>query len=305
VYHNIDCALWWLEILGLYLEASQDWDFLEQQYGVVKQIYKAFTVGTLHNIRIDASDGLITWDAATVPLTWMDATVQGHPVTLRNGKPIEINALWYSALCWAGQWATQLGGQPESLNNDPLSNQARRYTQQAQQVKAALRRFWNYRQNYLFDRIAPDDRLDSSIRPNAVLAVSLYHCAFTAEQAQQVLQVARDRLLTPYGLRTLAPDDSAYVGHYQGNQFQRDRAYHQGTVWSWLLGPFIRSWRRFHPVNAPLPMDLQPLMEHFYQQACFRSISELFDGEAPHAPRGAVAYALPVAELLRCWKGFP
>lgn len=301
VYTNIDCALWWIEMLGLYLEATQDWQFLQEQYSVVKRIYKAFTVGTLYNIQIDASDGLITWNDQQVPLTWMNAQSAGKPVTPRQGKPVEINALWYSALCWASQWANQLGANPALGNGDPLSNQARRYTQQAEQVKSSLGKFWNARQGYLFDRIEPDDRCDRTIRPNAVLALSLQHCAFTDEQAQQILQVAHDLLLTPYGLRTLDPADFAYQGHYEGNPYYRDLAYHQGTVWSWLLGPFLRAWQRFFP-GEPLPIDWQPLIEHFYHQGCLEAISELFDGDPPHRPRGAVAHALATAELSRLWQ---
>ena len=301
-YRNIDCALWWIETLGLYLEATQDWEFLLEQYEVVKQIYKAFTTGTLYNIRIDASDGLITWDDTSVPLTWMDTIVAGEAVTLRNGKPIEINALWYSALCWATQWATLLADRPDVENVDRLLNLARRYAQQADQVKASLQKFWHAQQRYLYDRLEPNDRLDATIRPNAVLALSLYHCAFSVEQSRQVLYTARDRLLTPYGLRTLDPADPAYCGTCNGTPNQRDRAYHQGTVWSWLLGPFSRAWGRFCPAEEPLPLALQPLLTHFQHEGCLNAIAEIFDGDAPHQPRGAIASASAIAELLRDWE---
>ena len=203
--HSIDCSLWWVEMLGLYLEASQDWKFLEQQFTIVKQIYKSFTAGTLYSIRVDASDGLVTWDDGSVALTWMDAIVEGQPVTPRNGKPIEVNALWYSTLCWASQWATRIASQPDVENLERLQKQAKRYTDEAYRVRQSLQRFWNPKQNYLFDRIEPDDRLDTSIRPNAVLALSLRHCGFSVEQARIILQTARDRLLTPYGLRSPRP----------------------------------------------------------------------------------------------------
>lgn len=301
VFRSIDCSLWWIEALGAYLEATQDWEFLPEQYAVVKQIYKAFTAGTLHNIRVDAADGLLTWDDDTVALTWMDTMVDNRPVTPRHGKPIEINALWYSALCWASQWATRLAASPLATNTDRLQNQARRYTEQSEQVKSALQKYWNLRLGYFYDRIEPDDRLDATIRPNAVLALSLRHCAFNTEQAQQVLQVACDRLLTPYGLRSLDPADPAYLGHYQGDPQQRDLAAHQGTVWSWLLGPFLRAWIRFYGSAKPFPVDLQPLLTHFNQQAGFQAISELFDGDAPHTPRGTIAYSVLISELLRCW----
>ncbi|MBD2036758.1 glycogen debranching enzyme N-terminal domain-containing protein [Leptolyngbya sp. FACHB-321] len=302
-YRNIDCALWWIETLGLYLEATQDWEFLLEQYEVVKQIYKAFTTGTLYNIRIDASDGLITWDDTSVPLTWMDTIVGGEAVTLRNGKPVEINALWYSALCWATQWATLLADRPDVENVDRLLNLARRYAQQADQVKASMQKFWNAQQRYFYDRLEPNDRLDATIRPNAVLALSLHHCAFSTEQSRQVLYTARARLLTPYGLRTLDPADPAYHGMCNGTPDQRDRAYHQGTVWSWLLGPFSRAWSRFCTAEGePLPLDLQPLLTHFQHEGCFDAIAEIFDGDAPHQPRGAIASASAIAELLRQWE---
>ncbi|HEY9906736.1 MAG TPA: amylo-alpha-1,6-glucosidase [Thermosynechococcaceae cyanobacterium] len=297
VLQSIDCSLWWIETLGLYLEASQDWDFLKQQYAVVKQIYKSFTAGTLHSIRVDASDGLVTWDDGSVALTWMDAIVEGQPVTPRNGKPIEINALWYSALCWGSQWAARLAEEPDAPNRDRLQSQAKRYTDEAFRVRRSLQKFWNPNQGYLFDRIEPDDRLDSAIRPNAVLALSLHHCGFSKEQAQTILQTARDRLLTPYGLRSLDSADPAYRGRYEGDLRQRDLSVHQGTIWSGLLGPFLRSWERFYGATAPI--DLQPLRTHFSQEAGLGGISELFDGDAPHTPRGAIAHALPIAELLR------
>jgi 4-alpha-glucanotransferase len=136
----------------------------------------------------------------------MDAVIDGHPVTPRLGKPVEINALWYSTLCWATQWTEKLVTDT-NVDTVRLLRQAKRYAQQAQQVKASLQKFWNREQNYLYDTIEPDDRPDARIRPNAVLALSLYHCGFSKEQARLVLQVARDRLLTPYGLRSLDPAD--------------------------------------------------------------------------------------------------
>jgi predicted glycogen debranching enzyme len=303
LYTNLDTSLWWIEALGLYLEATHDWAFLAEQYSVVKQIYKAFTAGTLYNIRIDASDSLITWDDPTVALTWMDACVDGQAVTPRRGKPVEVNALWYSALCWASQWSQQLGTAANEPNASSLNNQAKRFMQQAQKVKVSMQKFWNAEAGYLFDTIEPDDRTDARIRPNAVIALSLTHCAFTPTQARQVLQVARDRLLTPYGLRSLDPSAPGYIGHFAGNLRHRELAYHQGTVWSWLLGVFNRSWQQFYDIETePLPVDWQLIQTHINQQACLGSVSEIFDGDAPHAPQGAIAHAQAVAEWLRSLK---
>ena len=297
IYNSIDASLWWLETLGIYLEITQDWDFLLEQYPLVRKIYKAYTAGTHYQIQVDAADGLVTWDAANVAITWMDVILDGKPITPRRGKPVEINALWYSALCWLSQWTEKMviGAVSDRIR---LMHHSQHYRQQAQKVKGSLQKFWHPEFNYFYDTIEPDDRRDGTIRPNAIIALSLYHCGFPEEQARQVLQVARDRLLTPYGLRSLDPRDPNYIGKYNGNPSYRDRAYHQGTVWSWLIGPFSRAWQRFYPTEA-LPFDWQPLLDHFQQEACLGSISQLFDGDSPHNPQGAIAQAASVAELIR------
>ncbi|MEH2047887.1 amylo-alpha-1,6-glucosidase [Nostoc sp.] len=297
IYNSIDAALWWIETLGLYLEATQDWDFLAEQFPVVQQIYKAFVGGTHFNIQVDATDGLVSWDARGVALTWMDVVIGAHPVTPRYGKPVEINALWYSALCWLSQWAERLS-QMEYGSPVRLTKQAQRYANQAQHVKTSLQKFWNPQLGYLYDTIEPDDRRNFQIRPNAVLALSLHHCGFSEQQGCQILDLATTSLLTPYGLRSLDPGDPEYKGKYEGNQQQRDRAYHQGTVWTWLIGPYIRAWQRFYPQQS-LPFDWQPLLDHFFFDACLGSISEIFDGDSPHTPRGAIAQAWSVAEIIR------
>jgi 4-alpha-glucanotransferase len=265
---------------------------------VVQQIHKAFVGGTRYNIHVDATDWLVSWNARNVALTWMDAVVGGEPVTPRLGKPVEINALWYSALCWLSQWAERLSQIQDPNSSERLAKQAQRYDQQAQQVKGSLQKFWNPKLCYLYDTIELDDRRNSQIRPNAVLALSLHHCGFPQEQGRQVLAVATSSLLTTYGLRSLDPGDPQYIGKYQGTPEERDRAYHQGTVWSWLIGAFIRAWERFYP-EEPLPFDWQPLLEHFLHDACLGSISEIFDGDAPHQPKGAIAQAWSVAEVIR------
>lgn len=296
-YNSIDAALWWIETLGLYLEATQDWQFLAEQFPIVQQIYKAYFGGTRYDIQVDAIDGLVGWDAQSFALTWMDAVVGEKPVTPRPGKAVEINALWYSALCWLSQWAERLS-QMNVGDSIRLAKQGRRYAQQAQQVKDSLQKFWNPQLGYLYDTIDLDDRRNVEIRPNAVIALSLHHCGFSQQQGQQILDLATYRLLTPYGLRSLDPADPEYIGKYEGNPEKRDRAYHQGTVWTWLIGPFIRAWQRFYP-EQPLPFDWQPLLDHFLSDACLGSISEIFDGDPPHRARGAVAQAWSVAEVIR------
>ncbi|MBI1241645.1 MAG: amylo-alpha-1,6-glucosidase [Nostoc sp. RI_552] len=296
-YNSIDAVLWWIETLGLYLEATQDWQFLAAQFPVVQQIHKAFMGGTLYNIQVDATDGLVSWDVSGVALTWMDVVIGGKPVTPRNGKPVEINALWYSALCWMSQWAECLS-KMDLGDSARLSKQAQRYTQQGEQVKFSLQKFWNPESGYLYDTIEPDDRRNAQIRPNAVLALSLHHCGFSQHQGQAIVDLATARLLTPYGLRSLDPTDPDYIGKYTGDSQQRDRSYHQGTVWAWLIGPFTRAWQRFYP-QRPLPFNWQPLLDHFLSDACIHSISEIFDGDEPHEPKGAIAQAWSVAEVIR------
>ncbi|HEY9639039.1 MAG TPA: amylo-alpha-1,6-glucosidase, partial [Coleofasciculaceae cyanobacterium] len=201
----------------------------------------------------------------------------------------------------AEQWAKRLQQEPHlvtGMDASMLSNQVRRFSHQSRQVQGSLEKFWNPDQGYLYDTIAPNDLPDTSIRPNAVIALSLAHCGFPEDMGQCVLQVARDRLLTPYGLRSLDPADPGYIGRYAGGIWQRDRAYHQGTVWPWLLGPFVRAWQRFYPTE-PLPFDARPLLHHFQYQAGLDSISEMFDGDPPHLPQGAIAQAWSVAELIR------
>lgn len=296
-YNSIDAALLWVETLGLYLEATQDWDFLQEAYPVVRQIYQYFTDGTRYNIRVDPSDGLLMWDAPGVALTWMDAVIDGVPVTPRQGKPVEINALWYSALCWAAKWAERLGKRSKQR---AYKKQQESIARQSRFVKASLQKFWNAERGYFYDRIEPDGRPNPQIRPNAVLALSLHHCGFPEEQGRQVLQVAKAKLLTPFGLRSLAPDDPEYVGSYAGDRHYRDCAYHQGTVWIWLIGPYIRAWQRFYP-SEPVGFDWQPLLEHLYRQGCVGSVSEIFDGDEPHLPQGTFAQAWSVAEMIRHW----
>ena len=297
-YNSLDATLWWIEALGLYLETTQDWDFLVEQYPTVRQIYKAFNTGTKYYIQVDAADGLLGWDAPDVALTWMDAVIDGQPITPRRGKPVEINALWYSALCWFSDWAERLF---TMQSDDRYFKQAQYYQGQAQQVKISLQKFWNPHNGYLYDLIEPDDRPNDQIRPNAVLALSLHHCGFSEVQGQSIVQIAKNLLLTPYGLRSLDPADPEYIGNYAGNSQHRDRAYHQGTVWAWLIGAFIRSWQRFYP-SETLPFSKQPLLDHFHNSGCIGSISEIFDGDPPHAPQGAISQAWSVAELIRHWQ---
>jgi 4-alpha-glucanotransferase len=213
---------------------------------------------------------------------------------------VEINALWYSALCWLSKWSEHLSHEYID-HSSRLINQKQRYQQQAELVKISLQKFWHPQLGYLYDLIDLEDSRNSQIRPNAILALSLHHCAFSQQQGQKVLDLATSRLLTPYGLRSLDPSDPEYQGKCEGSPQKRDRAYHQGTVWTWLIGAYIRAWERFYP-ETPLPFDWKPLLDHFSSNGCLGSISEIFDGDAPHTPRGAIAQAWSVAEVIRHYK---
>jgi glycogen debranching enzyme len=249
--------------------------------------------GTRHGIRLDPTDGLLQAGEPGVQLTWMDARIGDWVVTPRHGKPIEVNALWLNALCVMARFA------------DHLSKDGRMYRYLAERARAGMQKFWSADHGYLHDVIGPDGHGDPSLRPNQLFAFSLPHRAFRHEVGEAVLKVARDRLLTPYGPRSLAPGGAGYDGHYAGDSYHRDSVYHQGAVWPWLLGAYadaLLNVRGNTPeTRAELRERIQPLLRHLTQDGCFGSISEIFDGDPPHAPNGAVAQAWSVAELLRIY----
>jgi predicted glycogen debranching enzyme len=244
--------------------------------------------GTRYGIGVDPSDGLLRAGEPGVQLTWMDAKIGDWVVTPRTGKPVEINALWYSALRTLEVWAAS-----RKANHD--------YRTLADQVADSFARYWNKNTGYLFDVLDGPDGDDPSIRPNAVIAASFEHSPLENRWRKAVVDLASEKLLTPYGLRSLSPDDSRYAPRYLGSPLERDAVYHQGTVWAWLLGSFVEAHLRAyaHPRNARA--FLEPIAEHLIQGG-LGSVSEILDGDAPHAPRGCPWQAWSVAEILRAWK---
>ena len=225
-----------------------------------------------------------------VQLTWMDARVGDKVITPRHGKPVEINALWHNALRLMALWGRALGDEPAASG----------FAVEAEMVAGSFQRaFWNRDRGCLLDVVGPDD---PAIRPNQLFALSLPFPLLGAEQRKSVMRVVERDLLTPVGLRTLSPDDPAYIGRYRGGMAERDGAYHQGTVWPWLLGPYVRAYLavfgRSDETLRHCRNLLRPLEQHL-GEACLGSVSEVFDGDAPHRPGGAPAQAWSVAELIQ------
>jgi glycogen debranching enzyme len=286
-YNASDATLWAVVAMHEYLRASGDHDFLRAHaLPAVENIIRWREHGTRFNIQLD-DDGLLTGGADGVQLSWMDAKVQGRVITERKGKPVEIQALWYNTLRIAANWANQ-------LDEHDL---AEKWTVIADRAIASFQaKFWNETEGCLFDVIDGDAR-DASIRPNQVLALGLPYPLLDSRRGASVLNVVQRELLTPFGLRTLSPRDPNYRGRYEGDPVERDGAYHQGTVWPWLLGPYVRAVIAVHG-HADVERFLEPFRGHLLQ-AGLGQVSEIFDGDLPHTPRGCIAQAWSVAELLR------
>jgi predicted glycogen debranching enzyme len=293
VYHTADATLWFFHALSRYVETTGDRDTLQLLLPVLRDILAHHQRGTRFGIGVDPKDGLLRQGAQGYQLTWMDAKVGDWVVTPRRGKAVEINALWYNALRLTENWLRDAG---DEAGAGELATAADRV------YGAFNERFWCPAENGLFDVIDGEDRQDDpACRPNQVLAVSLPHAVLARERWAAVLETVRVRLLTPVGLRSLAPGHPDYKPKYYGDLRSRDAAYHQGTVWAWLIGPFIDAWLRVYPDEVPLARRLLEGFEYHLDEACVGSISEIFDAEEPYTPRGCVAQAWSVAEVLRCW----
>jgi predicted glycogen debranching enzyme len=289
LYHTVDATLWYFHALDRYLDGSGDRALLAQLFPVLCDIVRHHQQGTLYNIGVDPADGLLHSGAEGYQLTWMDAKVGDWVVTPRRGKPVEIQALWHNALHLMADWAQMLG--------EPGGG----YREHAVRVHAAFnRRFWNPALGHLLDVADGEHGDDAACRPNQVFAMSLRHPVLEPAHWPAVLDTVRGRLLTPYGLRTLAPGYPDYKARYEGDLRSRDAAYHQGTVWPWLVGHFMQAWLRVHPDRRAARAMLEAFPGHL-RQAGIGSISEIFDAEAPYAPRGCIAQAWSVAEVLRAW----
>ncbi|HEY6411866.1 MAG TPA: amylo-alpha-1,6-glucosidase, partial [Ktedonobacteraceae bacterium] len=291
-YNTADATLWMFHALHIYLGTTGDWSLLKELFPVLRDSIDYHVRGTSYGIGVDEQDGLLYAGAPGVQLTWMDAKVDDWVVTPRSGKPVEINALWYSALSSMESWAVR------------LSTDATQYSQLRSRIRQNFAaRFWYKDGGYLYDVIDVDGKAgknDLTLRPNQLFAASLSRDLLSDAQAQSMLQKVTEHLLTPVGLRSLSPGDPAYHAHFNGNRQERDGAYHQGTVWQWLIGAYIDVSLRVHTDRKALRLLLQPLIEHLWE-TCLGTISEVAEPESPFTPAGCFAQAWSVAEVLRCW----
>ncbi|HEY0009833.1 MAG TPA: amylo-alpha-1,6-glucosidase, partial [Tepidisphaeraceae bacterium] len=278
-YNTVDASLWFINACFEYQKASKDNDTFESILRpVCEQIIQGYQNGTRYGIKMDALDGLITQGDPTTQLTWMDAKTAGVVFTPRHGKTVEVNALWYHAL--------------KLMEEDQLANRT---------AEGFRRAFWINSHRGLADVVNETGR-DDACRPNQIFAVSLYHTPLWPDQQASVVEVVRRELLTPYGLRTLSVSDPKFMSRYTGNQFDRDRAYHNGTIWPWLIGAFLDAYLRVNGRTKPAITQarrwLTPLVESM-EDGCIGSISEIYEAQPPYRSLGAFAQARSVAEVLR------
>ena len=291
LYNTADATLWFFHALKRYLDYTDDRPTLRMLLDPLLDIVDHHVKGTVFGIGADSSDGLMRQGQEGYQLTWMDAKVERWVVTPRRGKAVEINALWYNALKLLESWIREERGVRESIFLSDL----------AARVQVSFnKRFWYQEGGYLFDVVDGEQGDDNSFRPNQIMALSLHYPVLDKSRWEAVLNSVKDKLLTPVGLRTLSPGHPDYKEKYFGDLRSRDAAYHQGTVWAWLIGPFIDAWLRVHPGDhSGAYQFLQGFGEHL-NKACVGSISEVFDAEEPFTPRGCIAQAWSVAEVLRC-----
>jgi predicted glycogen debranching enzyme len=291
-YNTADATLWMFYALGRYLVATNDWSLLKELFPKLAEIIQWHVQGTTYGISMDPNDHLLRAGVPGSQLTWMDARVGNQTITPRCGKPVEINALWYCALACMEKWAVHLS--VDALEYGQLRSQVRR---------SFSSRFWYEDGGYLYDIVDVDGvqgRNDASLRPNQLFAASLSNHLLTQAQTRRMLQQITDHLLTPMGLRTLSPQDPVYHAHFNGDPIQRDSAYHQGTVWPWLIGPYADVHLSVFNDPTTVLSLLRPLVCHLWE-ACIGTISEVAEPEEPFTPGGCFAQAWSVAEVLRIW----
>ena len=292
LYHTADATLWFFHAVDRYVRVTEDYDTLRRLLPTFVDIVRCHVLGTRFGIGVDEQDGLLRQGAEGYQLTWMDAKVDDWVVTPRRGKAVEINALWFNALRLMSKWINQLGV-PEGAGSLDLENRALRAE------RAFNDRFWYGQGGYLYDVVDGERGDDAACRPNQVFAISLPHPILDRARWKPVMKVVRDRLLTPVGLRSLAPGHPDYKAKYFGDLRSRDAAYHQGTVWAWLIGPFVDAWLKVYPDDRVGARGLLKGFDAHLSDAGVGSISEIFDAEAPYVPRGCIAQAWSVAEVLR------
>ena len=289
-YNTVDASLWYVEAIRKYLAATGDILLMAELYPVLLDILDWYKNGTRYHIGMDVEDALLYAGEEGVQLTWMDAKVDDWVVTPRTGKPVEVNALWYNALLVVAEVGRELGEDPAE------------YEALAGRVKIGFQRFWNEEYGYCYDVLdMPHGVDDASLRPNQLLAVSLAHSPLDYRQQRSIVDACGRHLLTAHGLRSLSAEDDDYIGHYGGDRYKRDGAYHQGTTWGWLIGPFVEAHLRVYNNHALARSYLPSLLQHLEAHGV-GSISEIFDGDPPFTPRGCTAQAWSVAELLRAWR---
>ena len=287
-YNTVDATLWFFQAVSDYFATTHDLPFLQQVYPTLADIIDAHVVGTRYNIHVDPDDGLLYAGEPGVQLTWMDAKVGDWVVTPRIGKPVEVNALWYNALTNMARFAPQ------------VIRSSATYQRMAERALGSFQRFWNESRQACFDVIGGPEGDDPALRPNQIFGVSLPESPLTPEQQKAVVDCCARHLLTSHGLRSLAAQEQSYTGHYGGSPRSRDAAYHMGTVWGWLLGPFVLAHLRVYR-NPAVAQTFLESVGHQMRSHGLGTIAEIFDGDAPHTPRGCIAQAWSVAEILRAW----
>lgn len=298
LYHTADATLWFFQAVHRYLRTTGDRETLAGLLPVLRRIVEHHLRGTKFGIGVDPADGLLRQGKEGYQLTWMDAKVGDWVVTPRRGKAVEINALWFNALKLLEGWLREDGENGDAAAADVLAKHA-------EQARVSFNeKFWNPALDCLFDVIdGPDGigNVDAAVRPNQLLAVALAHPVLERERWAAVVRIAEEQLLTPVGLRSLARGHADYKPKYYGDLRSRDAAYHQGTVWAWLIGPFVEAWLKVHPGKQAAARKFLAGFGPHLDEACIGSISEIFDAEGPFTPRGCIAQAWSVAEVLRCY----
>ncbi|MGD0077611.1 MAG: amylo-alpha-1,6-glucosidase [Sedimentisphaerales bacterium] len=297
-FNSVDASLWFINSAFSWLAVTgEEQVFRSRLLPVIISIVENYQKGTMFGIHAD-KDGLLTEGDARTQLTWMDAKFNDIVFTPRFGKPVEVNALWYNANMLLVQYLAE-GAQ---VNGELLGVLRRRvYT-----IRENFNRlFWNETWGWLNDCILPDGTTDVTLRPNQIFAVSLPYSALTPARQKAVVEIVEKKLLTPYGLRTLSPDDRRYHGRYTGSQMQRDEAYHQGTVWPYLMGAFVEAYLKVNGFSKDSKKKarqfIEPLLKQMREEGCLGQICEIYDGDPPHKPKGCFAQAWSVAEMIRAY----
>jgi predicted glycogen debranching enzyme len=294
LYNTADATLWFFHAIGRYLSKSRDRITLRLLLPILQDIAEHHLRGTKFNIHVDPRDGLLAQGAEGYQLTWMDAKMGDWVVTPRRGKAVELNALWYNALRLLEGWMRESGNSQEADNYASHANRAR---------ESFNARFWYEEGGYLYDVVDVDggDGSDPACRPNQLFAISLDHPVLDQDRWKSVVDVAERELVTPVGLRSLSPNHPDYKPIYAGDLRSRDGAYHQGTVWAWLIGPFIDAWLKVHPGEKAQARKFLERFPESMDDNGIGTISEVFDAREPHSAGGCIAQAWSVAEVLRCW----